>query len=108
MVKKYNEIDWTDLGDGLKRKILAAEGKMMSVEVSFKKDAVGAVHSHPHEQISYILEGSFQFELDGKKTTLVKGDTFYVAPDKPHGVVALVEGSRILDTFSPQREDFLN
>ena len=74
---------------------------MMGVEASFEKGAVGTMHRHPHEQVSYILSGSF-----GKKYILHKGDSYYVAPNENHGATAL-EDAVILDIFTPQREDFL-
>ena len=92
--------------DGITRKILAHGGKMMLVEAYFKKGARGWVHSHPHEQISYIQKGSFEFELDGGKQVISVGDTVYIPSAKPHGVLAL-EDSVIIDIFTPQREDFL-
>ncbi|MBN2330056.1 MAG: cupin domain-containing protein [Candidatus Omnitrophica bacterium] len=89
---------------GVIRKILAAGGKLMAVEFTFKKGAIGAVHSHPHEQIGYVVQGSFELEIDGKKEILHAGDTYYAAPDAAHGVVALEDGV-IFDVFTPQRED---
>ena len=71
-----------------------------------RKDAVGEAHRHPHEQVSYILSGSFQYEVEGKTYTLHKGDSYYVAPNELHGATAL-EDAVILDIFTPQREDFL-
>lgn len=106
MIVKNETVSLTKVGEGVNRKILASGGAMMSVEVHFEKGAIGAVHTHPHEQISYVLSGSFEFELEGKKTILHGGDTYYVEPNVPHGVVAL-EDSIILDIFTPQREDFL-
>jgi quercetin dioxygenase-like cupin family protein len=94
------------VGIGTERKILASDGKMMLVEVTFKQGAVGTLHTHPHEQVSYIVKGSFEFELEGKKEILRTGDSYYVKPNAPHGVVAL-EDAVILDVFTPQREDFL-
>ncbi len=105
MVFKGSEIKSTVVGEGLERKMLANDGTMMAVEVHFKKGAVGTVHTHPHEQISYIISGSFEFELHGEKTILVAGDSYYVEPEASHGAVAL-EDSVILDIFTPQREDF--
>ena len=35
----------------------------MNVEVSFEKNAVGSLHTHSHEQISYVVSGSFEYEL---------------------------------------------
>jgi len=60
-----------------------------------------------HEQIAYILEGRFEFEMASKKYELTAGDSYYAPPGVPHGAVSLEEGSRILNLFTPQREDFL-
>ncbi len=107
MFVKNKDISREEIEPGLSRKILARGGKMMLVEVTFKKGAVGYLHSHPHEQISYIQSGSFEVEINGEKRLLKAGDSFYAAPDIKHGVVAL-EDSVIIDVFTPQREDFLN
>jgi quercetin dioxygenase-like cupin family protein len=106
MVVTNNSIVPENVAEGVERKILASAGGLMTVEVIFKKDAIGALHSHPHEQISYIVRGKFEFEIDGKKHILNTGDSYYVRPGSVHGIRAL-EDSVILDVFTPQREDFL-
>ena len=106
MIFKHSDIAFIDLGEGVQRKILASDGKMMTVEVHFEKGAVGAPHSHPHEQIGYVVKGSFEATLDGKTTIIHPGDSYYAPPNVVHGVVALEPGI-LLDVFTPQREDFL-
>jgi quercetin dioxygenase-like cupin family protein len=106
MIVKDATVKKEKLGDGVSRKILAHEGKMMMVKIFFKKGAVGYVHTHPHEQVSYILKGSFEVEIDGEKEILTVGDSFYAGPEVPHGVLALEEAV-IMDVFTPQREEFL-
>ena len=106
MIIKNNSVSTNDLGGGLRRKILARGGKLMMVEVYFDKGGVGAMHSHPHEQVSYIVNGAFEFNIEGKKDVVKAGDTVYIGSNVPHGVVAL-EDSLIVDIFTPQREDFL-
>ena len=96
----------TDLGGGVSRKILAQDKDMMAVEVHFEKGAVGAVHTHPHVQISYVLEGKFEANMNGEKTVISVGDTYYTDPNLPHGVVCLEKGV-LLDIFTPRRDDFL-
>jgi len=44
-----------DLGSGVTRKVLAHDGGLMQVEVRFETGAVGPIHSHPHEQLTYVL-----------------------------------------------------
>ena len=64
-------------------------------------------HSHPHEQITYVASGEILFFLDGHPTSLEPGDMFTVPPDKPHSVQLLSSHARLIDIFTPLREDFL-
>lgn len=64
MVVKYETVVGQDIGGGITRRILAHNGNMMIVEAVFKKGAVGTAHRHPHEQVSYILSGSFQYTME--------------------------------------------
>lgn len=96
----------TDLGNGVTRKVLSYSDNIMSVELEFEKGAVGAIHSHPHEQIGYVVSGSIEL-LGGKEKVILKaGDTYYMAPNEEHGVIAL-EKTKLLDIFTPMRRDFL-
>lgn len=106
MIFKNKEIGETDLGEGVSRKIIAHGGTIMSVEVSFNKGSVGAIHTHEHEQVCYVLEGKFKVTIDGEENILDRGDSYYAKPNVPHGVLALEEG-KLLDVFTPQRDDFI-
>jgi len=64
-------------------------------------------HDHPHEQVSYVAAGEIIVFLDGEPTQLGPGDIFTVPPDIPHSVQLLTEHVRLVDTFTPLREDFL-
>lgn len=94
-------------GEGVTRKLLGRGGNLMLVEVTFKKGAVGVLHAHSHEQVSYIANGSFEFEINGEIMLITKGDSVYIPPNNPHGTLSLEENSIIVDIFTPQREDFL-
>ena len=78
----------------------------MAVEVIFEEGAVGALHTHPHVQISYVLEGKFEAQINGEKRIISVGDTYYTLPNIPHGV-RCIERGRLLDVFTPERKDFL-
>ncbi len=106
MVLKYTDITPTNPGPGITRRILARGGNMMGVEAAFEKGAVGSEHRHPHEQITYVVSGVFEYTCEGKTYTLTAGDSYYVAPDWSHGAVC-VEAGVLIDIFTPQREDFL-
>jgi len=64
-------------------------------------------HSHPHEQISYVVSGEINLFLDNKMTRLGPGDMFTVPPNLPHSVQLLSSRVRLIDTFTPIRKDFL-
>ena len=95
------------IGDGLLRKILGHDQHLMLVKVWFDKGAVGEVHSHPHSQGSYVVEGVFEVLVDGKTQILGPGGAFFVPSGAEHGAVCLEPGI-LLDVFSPAREDFLS
>jgi quercetin dioxygenase-like cupin family protein len=88
------------------RKIRAHDGSLMIVEVIFKSGAIGSEHRHVHEQVSYCLAGEFEFTVEGRTSRLRSGDSVYIPSSALHGTVCLSEG-RLLDIFTPQREDFL-
>jgi quercetin dioxygenase-like cupin family protein len=92
--------------DQVCRKIRARGGSLMMVEVFFKVGARGAEHRHVHEQVSYCLSGEFEFTIEGETSTLRAGDSLYVPSSALHGTICVAEG-RLLDIFTPQREDFL-
>jgi quercetin dioxygenase-like cupin family protein len=95
-----------DLGNGVTRKILAHDGGLMQVEVAFEAGAVGPLHSHPHEQLTYVLSGAFEFTIGDETRVVRAGDTLYKRPNVVHGCLCL-EAGVLLDTFTPQRADFL-
>jgi len=106
MVCKNKDIAFTPAGENVERKVLAHDGKMLCAEVHFKKGSIGAPHTHPHEQIGYVVSGKFELTIEGETTTIEAGDSYYTKPNAVHGVVALTDGI-LLDVFTPQREDFL-
>ena len=95
-----------DLGSGVTRKVLAHDGGLMQVEVAFEEGAVGPMHSHPHEQLTYVLSGEFEFTIGGETKIVRAGDTMYKKSGVLHGCRCLRPGV-LLDTFTPQRADYL-
>ena len=93
-------------GAGVVRRVLAYSDDLMVVENTFEKGAVGSLHHHPHTQITYVVSGVFEFEIDGVKKTVKKGDTMLKMNDVVHGCVCL-EAGVLLDIFNPYRKDFV-
>ena len=88
----------TAAGEGVTRKVLAHSGNLMVCELHYEKG--------PHEQITYIVSGRFEFTIDGRKFIVGPGDTTYKQPNVVHGCVCLEEGVMV-DVFTPERKDFL-
>lgn len=91
---------------GVVRKVLAFTDELMCVENHFEKGGVGALHSHPHTQITYVVSGQFEFEIDGVKKIVNPGDTMLKKDSVIHGCKCL-EAGILLDIFTPMREDFV-
>jgi len=64
------------------------------------------VHSHPHDQIVYVVHGHLRVTSQGKTFDIRTGDTFVVRGDVEHGASAL-EDSLVIDVFTPWREDYI-
>ncbi|WP_281976372.1 cupin domain-containing protein [Pseudorhizobium flavum] len=103
---RKDEGGWTDLGGGNRRRILLHTDELMMVEFAFEDGGVGAPHSHPHVQASYVAEGRFEVTVGDRTDVLSAGDSFIVPSNVVHGVVAL-EAGRLVDSFTPHRADFL-
>jgi quercetin dioxygenase-like cupin family protein len=108
--KIFNHVDegtWTGTPDGNRRRVLLHTDELMLVEFAFDQGGIGALHSHPHVQASYVAEGRFEVTIDGKTEVLEQGSSYIVPSNLVHGVKAL-EAGRLVDTFTPHRADFLD
>lgn len=101
------EIEKTKASAGVERKVLAYSDDLMCVENYFEKGAVGALHSHPHTQITYIASGKFEFTIGVETRIVHPGDTLLKEDGIIHGCVCLEEGL-LIDFFNPAREDFVS
>ena len=103
---RRTEGEWTDLGGGNRRRVVLHTDELMVVEFAFDKGGIGAPHSHPHVQASYVAEGKFEVTVGSETAVLSAGDSFIVPSGIVHGVKAL-EAGRLVDSFTPHRADFL-
>jgi quercetin dioxygenase-like cupin family protein len=80
---------------------------VMLARIFLRKGSLVPRHSHPNEQISYVLEGALKFWIDGKDLMVRAGEVLLIPPSMPHEVEP-VEDSLSLDIFDPPREDWIN
>ena len=106
---KYHEMPPEKIREGAERRLAHTEN-LMIVVVDFydgPKVQPDPPHSHPHEQVCYVAEGEILFVTDGEQTRLGPGDVFLVPSGEPHSIRQLTEHVRLVDCFTPIREDFL-
>ena len=70
----------------LQRHDLSTPGKeMIQVRVDIAPGVLAPNHSHPGEEIIYVLEGTFVYEIEGEAPkTLKAGDVLFVPAGKLH------------------------
>jgi len=93
--------------DGAQRRVLCYSDNLMLVQFSFAANAKSWEHSHPHEQIGYVVSGEIDFYMEGHAPVrLQAGGSYYVAGDVRHYIATYAE-TVLVDCFTPQRADFL-
>lgn len=106
---RYDEMPAEQIREGAERRIGYTDNLMIAV-IDFHdgpKDKPDPPHSHTHEQVSYVVEGEVLFVMEGQEVHLRPGDVFLVPSGKPHTIQQLTEHVRLVDCFTPIREDFL-
>lgn len=89
---------------GVRMHTTEAEKTTLSV-VDLEPHAVIPEHSHPHEQIGYLVEGEFEFIIGGQSYHVTQGQIWRIPGGVPHKVVAGERPARAIDVFFPIRED---
>ena len=90
---------------GLLRRILAHNQRLMLVEHHMEASWAGARHSHPHDQLVYIVSGRLRFSAGAEEFEVKAGDSFVIKGGVEHQAWAL-EPAVVLDVFTPYREDY--
>jgi quercetin dioxygenase-like cupin family protein len=90
------------IAEGITIEPLLGERLNINVVV-LEPGAVADVHTHPEEQMGYVVRGACDF-TDGATTwRLEPGDTYHAPPGAPHGATAHEEACVIIDVFAPPR-----
>jgi quercetin dioxygenase-like cupin family protein len=91
---------------GLTRLVGAYNDKLFLAEHRMEKGWIGAAHSHPHEQVVYVISGHLKVICAGKTFDVRTGDSFLVQGGVEHQASA-VEASHVIDVFTPCRNDYV-
>jgi quercetin dioxygenase-like cupin family protein len=103
---KWSDVELEHLNPQLDRQMITGENLMIA-RVLLKKGVVVPEHSHVNEQLTYILEGTLRFWIDGKVIDVHVGEVLCIPPHMPHKAQAM-EDTVDLDVFYPPRQDWLS
>ena len=103
----WDTVELEQLNPLLTRQFVSGEQSMLA-RIILKKGCTVPTHSHPNEQIAYILEGALRFVLgDGSEHIVRAGQVLVIPANLPHSAEAL-EDTIDLDLFAPPRQDWIN
>ena len=106
LVTDWNKIPVEKIAAGIERQMVVGQNVMMC-RFRFAPFVVTAEHSHPHEQMTLVVQGKVKFFISGEERIVSVGDILHFPPDNRHGATMLDEEVILIDIFSPIREDFL-
>jgi unsaturated pyranuronate lyase len=101
-----NENPWIEICPGIKRQTVTSGKTMYQMLATLTAGSKMPEHHHPQEQIVHILAGRLKLIVGGKPHEMTAGDSVYLASHVPHAVET-IEETRVLDTFSPPRDEYL-
>lgn len=101
-----NDNPWIEICPGIKRRTMTTGKTMYQMLATLQAGSKMPEHQHPQEQIVHILSGRMKLIVNGTPREMKTGDSFYLAGEVPHGVET-IEETRVLDTFSPPRDEYL-
>jgi quercetin dioxygenase-like cupin family protein len=95
-------IEAVEMVPGLNFQPVLSENAIVNV-VSFEPHTEAPMHSHVEEQIVIVVEGEFDFTLDGATRTMRPGDIAVIPPWVPHGARTGDTPCKEMDVFTPPR-----
>ena len=103
---KLQEIPEEQVTELFSRKFFSGENITMAF-LHLKSGCVVPLHHHESEQFSYVISGSFRFQIGGEEVIVKSGELVQIPPNVPHSAVAL-EDTHGIDVFSPTRTDWID
>jgi len=107
----FQHVDWSavpveHIADGVTRQMVVGD-RLMVCRLELKARTVTAIHSHVHEQLTFVERGRVDFFVEGQRRTAEAGHILLFPSGIQHGATMLEEDVVLIDIFSPPREDFL-
>ena len=105
-VTRYADVPAIELTPSIKANIVSAENITLSF-VSVEPNVPLPAHRHENEQMLIVLDGAIDFIIESKQYKVGNGDVVVLPPNTEHGAYFSDKGARVIDIFSPPRQDFV-
>lgn len=102
----WKELDPLQVVPGLNFQPVLGENVMVNF-VRFEPNTVAPLHWHDEEQISFVIEGEFEFQVGDETRVLRPGDAVVIPPNVPHGARTHDQTCLEVDVFHPPRKSLL-
>jgi quercetin dioxygenase-like cupin family protein len=103
----WNEVEAEQLNPHVVRQFVTGTQSMFA-RIVINKGFTVPRHSHPNEQITFIVEGALRFDFDdGSSHTVNPGEVLVIPANLPHSATALAD-TIDFDVFAPPRQDWID
>lgn len=102
-----SDAEWTVLENGWRRQAIFSGALTVAViEAKGPEEGPILLHHHPHDQVTYLVDGEIEVQIGEEVRKVGPGAAYRVPSDIPHGIRVLSETAKLIDAFTPPREDF--
>ena len=102
----WNTVEDEQLNPLLSRQFVTG-AQAMFARIVLTRGCIVPRHSHPNEQLAFILQGSLRFDFDDGTSHIVNsGEVLVIPSNLPHSATAL-EDTIDFDIFAPPRQDWI-
>jgi len=100
----YSKLEWDQVDELLVKKVVHGE-HMTATRYRFSGGGTFPNHEHPQEQMTFLIDGSITFHLEGNSHALIPGDLIVIPAQVAHSALAGANGAEVLSMVSPPRSD---
>jgi quercetin dioxygenase-like cupin family protein len=106
MFEKRSDTGYRPALDGIERRTLVHGDRTLMTEFRLRRNTVLPRHTHPEEQIGYLVKGRIRLSIGNEEHEAEPGDGWCIPGGVEHGAHILAD-SVAIEVFSPVREDYL-
>lgn len=102
---RWADVEPVEQLPGLHRRTLGCGERAMVAEFRARAGVQVPSHTHPHEQVGYVVCGEVELTIAGQAARCGHGDSYVIPGGVEHSAHFLSE-CVVIDGFSPPRDDY--